>query len=626
MWGETSLECPFERVLLIKPCGKRGLGFASDVIPIGLEYIAAVIEDAVDDVNIIDMELEQYPLQYFIKSFQPDLVGITMSTTDHNEGLHLAKIAKENGITTVIGGYHPTSIPDQLLSHPQIDIVARGEGEYMMRELIRKGSPKDVLGLSYKEDGKIVHSRDRPLIQDLDSLPFPARHLRRHKYSNHVTIDKERERDVISMSRGCWGRCSFCCEPSMNRGLQRFRSPENVIKELLEITSFHGGKPLCIFVTDPNFLGSPKMIDRLCDLLHQHELDMVFSVLIRADSVVKNPELIKKMCENGILNYEIGIESPKIEDLKKIGKNITLEMQKKAVKILRDNGAYAGGTFVIGLPGQTEEEIETFPSYAKKIGLTGAAFGIATPFPGTGLHKSLEKDGLIVECNWTKYDEMHSVFKLENVSGERLEELATYCTAKFWTMDTLIEQVRVFQKKSGKKVQLRDFIRDVFSRLRFAWNAGSYLQPESLLTHVKVAAEASADPCVEEYTKKVGVHNVIELSWLLKAIGSQIIQITLAYEKRPVTSYIIKTTSGAIEYVKAIPGRLDNATINLDVDLDKLNLSEGGDLLELIGSYIRTKASLRRINETWDRLRLLAGLGVELTRPIIFEKLKRWKR
>ena len=210
---------------MIKPGGRRGLGFALDVIPIGIEYIAAVIENDVDDINIIDMELEQQPLEFFIDSFRPDLVGITMAATDYNEGLRLAKIAKEKGCTTVLGGYHPTFTPDDILSNSWVDLVIRGEGEFTMKNLVQMSTPKDVLGLSYKQDGKIVHNAERPLIQDLDALPFPARHLRRHKYTEFVKIDKKWERDMISMSRGCWGRCSFCCEPSMSGGLQRFRSP-----------------------------------------------------------------------------------------------------------------------------------------------------------------------------------------------------------------------------------------------------------------------------------------------------------------------------------------------------------------------------------------------------------------
>jgi len=612
----------FKRILLVKPPGRKGLGFASDVIPIGLEYIAASLEDIVDEVNIIDMELEQSSFHTFLDALNPDLVGITMSATDHEEGLRIAKIAKENGCTTVLGGYHPTAIPDELLSYPQVDMIIRGEGEYTMKELVQKGSFGDILGLSYKEDGKIVHNCDRPLIQDLDALPFPARHLRRHEYKDHM-FEEDREREVITISRGCWGRCSFCCEPMMCRGHQRFRSPENVIKELLEIVSFHKGRPLSIFVTDPNFLGSPKRVDRLCDLLHQSKLDIRFSVLVRADSVVRNPELIEKMCENGILSYEMGIESPKAEDLKNIKKNITVEMQEKAVKILGDNGAWAGGTFVIGLPGQTEEEIKRFPTYAKKIGLTGAAFGVATPFPGTEFYRDIAQEGLIVERDWSRYDEMHSVFKLKHLSRERLEELATYCHARFWTLDTLIEQAR-FSLKSGRKVSLEDFIGGLLNALRFGWNTTADLQTENLLIHRKIATEAGANSCVEEYTREVGVHNIIEFpQFLFKVLGEQRIQFTIKSEGVPITSYIIKTTAGTVEYVKAVSGRLEDATINLDVDLKDLDLSMGNkSYRELLKNCIRATISLRGIDEMWYRMRLLTAIGLGSTQIFIVQNIR----
>ncbi|OPY35672.1 MAG: Ribosomal protein S12 methylthiotransferase RimO [Methanoregula sp. PtaU1.Bin006] len=617
----------FKRILLVKPPGRKGLGFASDIIPIGLEYIAASIEDIVDEVNIIDMELEQSPFYTFLDDLNPDLVAITMSATDHYEGLHIAKIAKEKGCTTVLGGYHPTAVPDELLSHPQVDLIVRGEGEDTMKTLVQEDSFKDVPGLSYKVNGKIVHNSDRPLIQDLDALPFPARHLRRHEYKDHIMFEKDRETEVITMSRGCWGRCSFCCEPMMCRGHQRFRSPENVMKELLEIVSFHKGRPLSILVTDPNFMGSPKRVDRLCDLLHQYKLDIRFSVLIRADSVVRNPELIEKMCENGILSYEMGIESPKAEDLKNIQKNITVEMQEKAVKILGDNGAWAGGTLVIGLPGQTEEEITGFPLYAREIGLTGAAFGVATPFPGTEFYRDIAQEGLIVEPDWSRYDEMHSVFELKSVSRKRLEELATYCHARFWTLDMLIEQAR-FSLKSGRKVTLENFIGGILNAVRFGWNTTMDLQTENLLAHWRIAADAGADPCVEEYTREVGVHNIIEFPpFLFKVLGEQTIQFTIKSEGVPITSYIIKTTAGTVEYVKAVSGRLEDMTINLDVDLNDLDLSMGNTSnRELLKNCVRATISLRGIDEIWYRTRLIAAIGLGSTQIIIAQNFRTLKK
>ena len=133
----------FTRILLIKPSGRHGLSFAFDIIPTGLEYIAAYIEDVVDEVNIIDLEMEPKPIQKTVEKYldelKPDLVGISMSATEHSEGLEIAKLAKKRGIVTVLGGYHPTAIPDELLSHSHVDIVVRGEGEQTMHELVTRG-------------------------------------------------------------------------------------------------------------------------------------------------------------------------------------------------------------------------------------------------------------------------------------------------------------------------------------------------------------------------------------------------------------------------------------------------------------------------------------------------------
>jgi magnesium-protoporphyrin IX monomethyl ester (oxidative) cyclase len=598
----------FKRILLVKPKGKKGLGFSADVIPIGLEYIAASIQDMAEDIHIVDMELEKHPFQYFLDFFHPDLVGITMSATDHDEGLHLARIARDNGTTTMLGGYHPTAIPDELLSHPQVDIIVRSEGELTIKELVQKGTPEDILGASYKKDGKIIHNPDRPLTENLDSLPFPARHLRRHKYRSYMD-NNGRELDVITMSRGCWGKCSFCCEPMMSKNRQRFRSPENIMKELLEIASFHDGKPLQILATDPNFMGSPEIIDSLCGLLQRHKLDATFSVMARVDSIVKHPELVKKMCDSGILSYELGFESPNQKDLNNVKKGITLEMQEKAVRILRDNGANVSGTFVIGLPGQTEEEIKQFPAYAKKIGLVNCAFGIATPFPGTEFYDSLEKDGLITERDWTKYDEMHSVFKLNPLNGKRLEELESYCMTRFWTLNTFLDGASVLQR--GDKVSLKYFIDDVIAKVKFARNAGFDLREGKIEDHIKAVLDAIVDAETEEKERKICMHDVLEMSRFLKILGPQTIQITLRYDSQLV-SYVIKTTGKSVDYIKTISGEQDNTSIDIDIDLDEVIDSFNGYSPFNLMNYMPLLKQTRNIKGILNVLRLGTALTTDV--------------
>jgi len=615
----TGDKISFERILLVKPKGRTGLGFSADVIPIGLEYIAASIQDIVEDVQIIDMEFKKQRLQYWLDLFHPDLVGISMSATEHDEGLRLARIAKGNGISTVLGGYHPTAIPDELLSHPQVDIVVRGEGEFTMKELVKKGITEDVYGISYKNRGKIIHNPDRPLIEDLDSLPFPARYLRRHEYRNHLEKN-DRELDTITMSRGCLGRCSFCCEPMMSKNRQRSRSPENIMRELLDIVSFHKGRSLKILVTDPNFMGNPEMIDGLCDLLQEHESDIRFSIMARVDSITKHPELVRKMCNSGILNYELGFESPNQRDLNDVKKGITLEMQEKAVKILRDNNANVSGTFIIGLQGQTEEEIKQFPVYAKKIGLVNCAFGIATPFPGTDFYSTLEKDGLIIERDWNKYDEMHSVFELNPLNGKRLEELESYCMTRFWTLNMLLDGVRVSRMKSGDKISLRDFINEINAKLKFARNAGYELREREIKEHVKAVLNAIVDAETEEKERKIPIHDVIEMSRFLRILGAQTIQITLRCNGQ-IVSYIIRTTSKSIDCIEIISGEHDNASINVDIDLDRvINSLKGHESFNLT-SYIPLINQIRDIKGKLNALRLCIALTTDLGYSFVEDRL-----
>jgi radical SAM superfamily enzyme YgiQ (UPF0313 family) len=605
----------FKRILLIKPSGRHGLSFAFDIIPTGLEYIAAYIEDVVDEVNIIDLEMEPKPIQRTVEEYldilKPDLVGISMSATEHGEGLEIARLAKNRGVMTVLGGYHPTAIPDELLSHPQIDMVVRGEGELTMHELITKADAKGVNGVSYKEGNKIIHNPDREFIDDLDSLPFPARHLRRYTY--HTTLMQDREHDVLTTSRGCWGRCSFCCEPSISKSHQRYRSPENAIDEILKIVTFHNGKPLSIDVTDPHFMGKPKLVDQLCDLLAQHNLDIRFGVKVRPDSIAKHPEIVRKMIAVGIEGFEMGIESPNMKDIESTSKDLRTDVHVKAVKNIERWGGNAGGTFVIGLPDQTEDEILQFPRYAKKIGLTGSAFGIATPFPGTKFYEELDAQGLIFETDWNRFDEMHSVFKTNHISRERIEELASICMAKFWTIDTFIEKERVRMIKYRTKQPLMKFIDDRIHDLEFSVNAGSQLQKGNFSQHAREFLEESPNLAIKEYTENVGMHNVIEMSRFLKLLGSQTIQLTVKNDGIPPTSWIFKTTKDTVEYIQVIQGKLDESTINFNVDIRDFQLDGQQNLSKIDNLRIIAKlfASNKGIKKQSNMVRLLAAGGIE---------------
>jgi radical SAM superfamily enzyme YgiQ (UPF0313 family) len=589
----------FERVLLVMPSGRHGLGFALDIIPTGLEYLAASIEECVSDVHIVDLKMEDRPFDYFLWRFKPDLVGISMCATEHAEGLEIARQARKRGAVTVVGNYHPTGLAGFFASEPDLDFVVRGEGEATLRDLVARGGAEGVAGVSYRaQSGAVVHNPDRPLIEDLDALPFPARHLRRHAYVKR--IDKTARRDVLTLSRGCRGRCTFCCEPSMSKSVPRFRSPEPILNEIVEVYARHGKGRLSFSVTDPNALGNAEIMAALCDRLAPLRLDVEFGCHIRADAVVAHPEVIEKMVKAGFFSFEMGIESPNPRDLQATKKGSGTELHEKACRIIRACGAQPLGTFVIGLPDQTEAEILTFPDYGRRIGLSKAAFGIATPFPGTAFYKDLDEQGLIFESDWTKFDEMHSVFHNSSLPDRRVEHLATRCMSRFWTADQLLDIEYLDKIRKGRKKSISQFGRHVRELIDMGQNALVQLQEGDSLSHILEFLRDAPDPSTEEKTRALKIHELIEMDRFLRILGDQVIEITFDYKGQALTSWILELKNRAVDCIKVISGAQDGATVHFRLDLAFLERHprpSWGQRILLAGKLLRSNRGLaRRVN------------------------------
>jgi radical SAM superfamily enzyme YgiQ (UPF0313 family) len=558
-------------------------------LAINLEYIAAYIENDVDEIKIINQEFDDSNITQHIKKFNPDFFGVTMSATDHREGLALCKTAKRFGITTAVGGYHPTAIPDTMLNYPQVDLVFRGECELTMKEFVKTGSPENINGISYREDGKIIHNLERKPIDDLDSLPFPARHLRVGDECDYWLKRGGSHRDQVHFSRGCWGRCTFCCEPSMSNSSQRYRSAENVFKEIKEVYKFHNEENLVILFGDPHFMGKPKMVAPLCDMLIEANMDITFTIMVRADSIAKNQKIVEKMVEAGIVGYCMGIETPNQGDLKGTKKGINNKIQQDAVRLLRKNHAVAGGTFVIGLPGQTEEEIITFPEYARNLGMINAAFAIATPQAGTEFYSDLDVKGLIDVDDWTKYDQMHSVFKHDNISGERLEQLLTHCIGRFYALDIFIDDMieSQFRNAKGRKITLLGAIQHFMDRVKFILDAGPQYRPTDGEEYGTIFLRPQINPWTRIRTEKIGIHNMMHLETFLKIFGNQKVQISLSSNGKPFIHYVLKTTKTKVEYLDICEKAHNDATLNLELELSQLDDKKSMILLNMLYKLLK---------------------------------------
>mgnify|MGYP003888770015 CR=1 FL=1 len=185
-------------MLLIKPSGSSGLAFALEPIPLSLEYIAAnllykVTGFSEENIMIIDMFKEKKDIMYFLKYFKPDIVGITMSATEHFEGINILKKSKtfNPNIFCIVGGYHPVGIPEVLLEEG-FDAVCRTDGELVMVDLVNGIPLHEIKGISFKDPQtkKIIHTPLPERLPDLDSYPYPARRLRRYTYQNLFLRDR----------------------------------------------------------------------------------------------------------------------------------------------------------------------------------------------------------------------------------------------------------------------------------------------------------------------------------------------------------------------------------------------------------------------------------------------------
>jgi len=203
---------------------------------------------------------------------------------------------------------------------------------------------------------------------------------------------------------------------------------------------------------------------------------------------------------------------------------------------------------------------------------------------------------------------MHSVYRTKHLSKEKIEELATYCMAKFWNIDTFIDQERVFQKRNKRKKPLIDFIRERAFNARFMSNNGMTLQKDNFGQHIKTFLEAYPDPRVEAYTRKVGVHNVLEMSRFLRILGPQTIQCTLSLDDATI-SFVFKTTKRTVEYIRVIHGRHDDATVNFDIDLKWI--SEPSQKLKILKRFITMISHDGSIKRLCNTFRLFITVGTE---------------
>lgn len=390
---------------------------AATLPPLGICYIAAVLEQAGHGVRIIDGIAEKTTkeeLKEKILEYKPNIVGITALTVSYNRAIETAKFIKniDKNIILVLGGPHVSSIPVKTFQeNDNFDIGVVGEGEMTFKELIKhlenkrkadyKPGLEKINGLVFKNNnGEIVLTPRRALIEDLDTLPLPARHLLPDitLYSNLLTHDQPPNFASIVPSRGCPFQCIYCDQNVFGHRWRVF-SADYVIKEIEELVTKFGVRT--VQIQDDLFTLDKARVTRFCDLLIKKKFNVKWSLGSRVNLI--NEDIARLMKLSGCDTIYFGIENGDQKILNKIKKGITIEEVRKGVDIANKYGLKPHGSFILGLPFDNKESIEKTIQFALSLPLEVATFHLATPYPNTEFEKIALDYGIIHSMNWAQY-------------------------------------------------------------------------------------------------------------------------------------------------------------------------------------------------------------------------------
>ena len=383
-----------------------------------------------------------------IEAFKPDLVVIETTTPTFNNDLRFIKFLKERFKCKIcLTGTHVSTLPeDSFKSSNEIDFIARREYDYTILDLVstleKNGNLKNVLGISYKRGKKIIHNPNRPLIQDLDSLPFVSKVYKKflNIYDYRYALARYPMIQIWS-SRGCPNMCTFCLYPQVFSGrIFRARSPKNFVAEL-EWIKENLPQVKEIFIEDDTFTVDKKRVLEICKLIKEKNLDVIWSANARADIPY---DVLKEMKKAGCRMLIIGYESGNQQILNNIKKGVLISRAIKFTSDAKKLGIKIFGCFMLGLPGETKETIKQTFDFAKKINPDMAFFQQAVPFPGTEFYDWVKTKGYLIAKNWNDWlDEsgrLNFIVNYPELTTEDIKNMREELTIKFYSSPKWIAQ------------------------------------------------------------------------------------------------------------------------------------------------------------------------------------------
>jgi radical SAM superfamily enzyme YgiQ (UPF0313 family) len=382
--------------------------FRSYWVPLGLAHIASVLENEGCQVRVLNAEEHLIKqncnraavdelIRGELREFMPDLVGLSIVTPGMIEAARIAGFAKSIcGTHTIVvaGGPHPTALPERTLREiPELDAVVTGEGELTLVDLIRRGIGEDVPGLVFRSGDKFVSTPPRPLEKDLDRLGAPAYHLFDMKFytlPNRWMIPWLNLKVTnVCTSRGCVGACLFCAGPLVSGHGVRYHSIDYVIDQIEHLVGAFGVE--AIHFEDDSIGADPDRLVLLCEALRGSGLNKIpWDCSLRVDQA--SPELLGEIKSAGCIMVEYGLETGSEELLEAIGKQTSLELNRRAVQATREAGLRIFADIMFGLPGETEKDWDETVSFLRWARPEIIRAGLLCPLPGTAFFNQLPSD------------------------------------------------------------------------------------------------------------------------------------------------------------------------------------------------------------------------------------------
>lgn len=405
--------------------------------PLGLGYLASFLEREGHNVKIVESRILRYKPRHVkkeIKKFDPDIMGISATTHYIYMALDIVKFAKENNpnCLTVMGGPHPTLLPEEVLEqNPYVDVIVRGEGELTLTELAEKfkkyGKEKfsEIKGISYNGNGKVFHNPPRPLIEDLDSIPFPAYHLMKMKkyrisfYDDGLMGKYRQPYGTINTARGCPYDCIFCSSNKLVGRKWRPRSAESVVEELKFLEDKYQRE--VVDFRDDTFSLDISRVKKICELIQKEKIGISWSCQTRVN--LFNEDMASSLKKGGCHLVFFGFESGVQKTLDFFNKGIKVEDSIRAVEIARKYDLDAAGYFILGIPGETIKDVEKTIEFAKNLRLKYAGFTLLTPYPGTKIYEYAVENNLLLTRDWSEYTLWKSVMKIPGFDPKELEKI-----------------------------------------------------------------------------------------------------------------------------------------------------------------------------------------------------------